>query len=110
DDVHRGIRGRDRDPRQHLGLVRAQRALVPPISEWARLGSHRGQRIGAVVRVGSECRVDSWTALRVTAPRPIPPGRKRSKGNQALPGARRVFSFAPAMPPAVFGIIVSTST
>ena len=31
-------------------------------------------------------------ALRVTASRPTPPGRKRSKGNRALPGARRVFT------------------
>ena len=32
------------------------------------------------------------SALRAAASRPTPPGRKRSKGNQALPGARRVFS------------------
>ncbi len=31
-------------------------------------------------------------ALRVAASRPIPPGRKRSKGNRALLGARRVLS------------------
>ena len=37
-------------------------------------------------------RVDCVTALREAASRPTPPGRKRSKGNQALPGSRRVFS------------------
>lgn len=36
------------------------------------------------------------TALRVAASRPIPPGRKRSKGNRALLGARRVIFFARA--------------
>src|SRR5690606_284500 len=36
------------------------------------------------------------TALRVTVPRPNPPGRKRSKGNRTLPGARWVFFCARA--------------
>ena len=39
---------------------------------------------------GADDRLDLSTALRVAASRPIPPGRKRSKGNRALLGARRV--------------------
>jgi hypothetical protein len=44
------------------------------------------------------CRAKLLEAPRVAPSRPTPPGRKRSKGNRALAGARGVFSL-PSAPP-----------